>query len=113
MTKVETDTETVTLSGCVYGKNLYRIVDIMGFELDMKPEGNMLFMQNMDVPGVIGKVGSILGENKVNIGEYLLSRTSKNDIAYAVVKLDCKLDSHIIESLQNLDEIVKIHQLKL
>ena len=113
MTKVETDTETVTLSGCVYGKNLYRIVDIMGFELDMKPEGNMLFMQNKDVPGVIGKVGSILGENKVNIGEYLLSRTSKNDIAYAVVKLDCKLESHIIESLQNLDEILKIHQLKL
>ena len=113
MTKVETDTETVTLGGCVFGKNLFRIVDIMGFELDFKPEGNMLFIQNRDVPGVIGKVGSILGENKINIGEYLLSRTSKNDIAYAVVKLDCKLDSYIIDSLKNLDEIVKIQQLKL
>ena len=65
------------------------------------------------IAGPVVSAAVILGENEVYIGEYLLSRTSKNDIAYAVVKLDCKLDSQIIESLQNLDEILKIHQLKL
>ena len=40
-----------------------RIINIMGFEIDLRPNGTMLFIKNMDVPGVVGKVGSILGNN--------------------------------------------------
>ena len=99
--------------GSVFGDNHFRIVDIMGYELDVNPEGDMLFMKNKDVPGVIGRVGTILGEAGVNIGEYLLSRTSQNETAYAVVKLDSSLDKDILESLNKLDEIMNIHQLHL
>ncbi len=113
MTKIETDNEIINVGGSVFGENHIRIVDIMGFELDVRPEGDMLFMKNQDIPGVIGKVGSILGNAGINIGEYLLSRTSQNDIAYAVVKLDCKLNDNILENLNELDEVLNIHQLKL
>ena len=113
MTKIETENETINVGGSVFGDNHFRIVDIMGYELDVNPEGNMLFMKNKDVPGVIGRVGTILGEAGVNIGEYLLSRTSQNETAYAVVKLDSALDGRILESLNKLDEIIDIHQLQL
>ena len=113
VTTIETENETIGLSGSVFGENHFRIVDIMGYELDVNPEGNMLFMKNKDVPGVIGKVGTILGEAGVNIGEYLLSRTSQNKTAYAVVKLDSSLEDSILKSLTRLDEIVDIHQLYL
>ena len=113
MTRIETENETIDVGGSVFGDNHFRIVDIMGYELDVNPKGNMLFMKNKDVPGVIGRVGTILGEAGVNIGEYLLSRTSQNETAYAVIKLDSSLDKDILESLNKLDEIMNIHQLHL
>ena len=37
----------------------------MGFEIDVMPEGNMLLIENIDIPGVIGKVGKILGDSNI------------------------------------------------
>ena len=39
----------------------------MGFDVDLRPKGNMLFIKNEDVPGVVGKVGTIIGKNKTDI----------------------------------------------
>ena len=55
---------------------------------DLNPEGNMLFIKNKDVPGVIGKIGTVLGNLKINIAGYLLGRIEDKDYAYAVIKLD-------------------------
>ncbi len=113
ITHVEGDSGTIEVAGSVFGDSHSRIVDIMGFEVDVRPEGNMLFMKNKDVPGVIGKVGTLIGSAEVNIGEYLLSRTSQNETAYAVVKLDSKLNKKLLESLSSLDEIIDIRQLSI
>ena len=53
--------------------------EIMGFEVDLKPEGRMLFIKNHDIPGVIGKIGTILGEMNINISGYLLSKVEDKD----------------------------------
>ena len=55
-----------------------------------------LFIQNDDVPGVVGKVGTILGENKINIGAYLLSQHSKEKLAFAVIRLDNPIENKLI-----------------
>ena len=83
----------------------------MGYEVDFCPEGNMLFVQNKDVPGVIGSVGMLLGKEKVNIAEYILSRTAKNDYAYSVIKVDGQIDELLLEKLSKVDEIINIKQL--
>ena len=85
----------------------------MGFDIDLNPEGPMLFIKNKDVPGVIGKVGKILGDSKINIAEFLLSRTSKGDNASSIVKVDDKISDELIESLKKLDEIMSIIQLEI
>ena len=85
---VTTKNGTIEVAGSVFGDQHPRIVSIMGYEVDVRPEGNMLFIQNKDVPGVIGKVGMVLGKNAVNIAEYILSRTANNDSAYSIIKFD-------------------------
>ncbi len=105
--------EEYTISGAVFGKNHLRLVEIMGFEIDVMPEGNMLLIENVDVPGVIGKVGKILGDSEINIAEFLLSRTSKGDNAFSIVKVDDKISNELIESLKKLNEIMNIIQLEI
>ena len=83
----------------------------MGYKVDVRPEGRMLFLKNKDVPGVIGRVGMLLGKNKVNIAEYLLSRNVSSDIAYSVIKIDGEIDGPIIQSLESIDEVLDVKQL--
>ena len=64
----------------------------MGFEIDVMPEGNMLLIENIDVPGVIGKVGTLLGNNNINIVAYLLSKEKSKNLAFTMVFLRCSLN---------------------
>ena len=67
--------------------------------MDINPVGNLLFVKNEDIPGVIGKVGSLLGKNNINIGAYILSSASEMDEAFAVIRLDTKASSSNVEAL--------------
>ena len=111
MTHVTTQSGTTEVAGSVFGDNHARLVDIKGYEVDVRPEGVMVLIQNKDVPGVIGRVGMILGDAGVNIAEYLLSRTSDSDTAFAVVKIDEKLSDSVLKTLNEMDEILTIKQL--
>jgi len=108
---VITENGTIKVAGSVFGDQHPRIVDIMGYEVDVRPEGNMVFVQNKDVPGVIGKVGMVLGEGNVNIAEYLLSRTDNSDSAYSIIKVDGQINEKLLQTLSNIDEILDIKQL--
>ena len=110
---VNSEDKEYTISGSVFGKGHLRLVEMMGFEIDVMPEGNMLLIENIDVPGVIGKVGKILGDSKINIAEFLLSRTNKGDNAFSIVKVDDRISQSLMESLQELDEIMNIIQLEI
>ena len=85
----------------------------MGFEVDLKPKGRMLFVKNKDVPGVIGKVGTILGLEKVNISGYLLSKVEEKNFAYSIIKMDNEISNKTISNLLEIDELIEIRQLNL
>ena len=67
----------IIFEGSVFNDDLPRLVNLMGYKMEVNLKGTLLFIQNEDVPGVVGKVGTILGKNKINIGAYLLSQHSK------------------------------------
>ena len=90
-----------------------RIVNIMGFNIDLNPEGNMLFIINKDTPGVVGKIGSLLGEHNINIASYQLGRVNNNTDAYGVIKLDAIITNDTLSNLEKLDEIVKVWQVNV
>ena len=111
--KIITSNNEYLISGSVFSENHPRIVSIMGYNVDVFPDGVMLFMKNNDVPGVIGKIGTLLGNNDINIASYILSREAQNKSAYSIIKVDEKLDDKIIKQISLLDEIKTINQIEL
>ncbi|MBI5767095.1 MAG: phosphoglycerate dehydrogenase [Verrucomicrobia bacterium] len=76
-------------SGTLIGKgNQPRIVEINGREVEVVADGKLLVLENQDVPGMVGQVGTILGNDKVNIADMSLSRLTPGGTAYMVVRVD-------------------------
>ncbi len=100
-------------SGRVYADGEGRITQIGDFSIEAVPKGFMLFTKNKDVPGVIGKLGTLLGECGINISRFYLGRNEKGGEALAVIELDSKLDSSVLEDLRNVDSVITVKQVKL
>jgi len=105
--------EKFSVSGSVFGDNFIRITEIMGFEVDLKPEGRMLFIKNKDVPGVIGEIGTILGEKNINISGYLLSKMQDKDFAYSIIRVDNRISEDVLSVLLQIENLIDIKQLNL
>ena len=99
------------LDGSVFDGNQLRLVNILGYDMDINPIGNLLFVKNEDVPGVIGKVGTLLGGHKINIGAYILSNATEMDEAFAVIRLDTEIPSSVIQLLIEIPEILSVQQI--
>ncbi len=81
--------EVFSAQGTLTGKgNQPRIVGINGREVEVAAEGKLLVLENLDQPGMVGQVGSILGKDKVNIADMSLSRLTPGSTAYMVVRVD-------------------------
>jgi len=103
--------KTISVSGTVFAKDTIRIVDFFGYALDFEPTKHVIALQNKDVPGIIGKVGSLLGENNINIGAMQWSRSKKGDKAVSFVSVDSEINDEILEKLRGLDGIMKASRL--
>ncbi|MBT3216089.1 MAG: phosphoglycerate dehydrogenase [Candidatus Marinimicrobia bacterium] len=110
-TKLISTGEKNCIDGSVFDGGRLRLVNILGNEMDVTPRGTMIFATNKDVPGVIGKVGTMLGESGVNIGAYLLGRKKTDGEAFAVIRVDSKLPKDVMSKLEGIPEIVSIRQL--
>tara|TARA_X000001036_G_scaffold433051_1_gene469989 strand:- start:4862 stop:6439 length:1578 start_codon:yes stop_codon:yes gene_type:complete len=103
----------VTLEGSVFDDNLPRLVSILGYKIEVNINGVLLFIQNDDVPGVIGKVGTLLGENNINIVAYLLSKEKSKNLAFSVIRLDEFVNTTIIKKLNSIKELKYVQQIKV
>jgi D-3-phosphoglycerate dehydrogenase len=80
---------TFSAAGTLIGKQSQpRIVDINGRDVEVAAEGKLLVLENVDQPGMVGSVGTILGKDGVNIAELSLSRLTPGGTAYMVVRVD-------------------------
>ena len=102
---VVTAKKTYQLDGSIFNDSKPRLVNVLGRDMEVTPKGFMLFLENNDVPGVIGKVGTLLGDMNINIAAYLLNRRDQNGKAFAVIRLDNKVGEEDMLQLRNLDEI--------
>ena len=109
-TRVSGISNPTRLAGSSFGQNEPRLINILGFDIDVKPYGYMLFAKNKDVPGVIGKVGTALGDFNVNIGGFILSRAEKGQ-AFSVVRVDNMISDENLSELRKIPEIISLKQL--
>ncbi|MCP9496569.1 MAG: phosphoglycerate dehydrogenase [Pyrinomonadaceae bacterium MAG19_C2-C3] len=105
---------THTVAGTLFGhgEDNARIVEIDGFRLEAVPRGSMLVARNRDVPGVIGRIGTLLGNARVNISSFYLGRQAQGGEAIAVIELDAELDDATLEELRALDEVLSARRIK-
>lgn len=85
--------------GTIFGRGDARIVSVDGRALEFRPRGVALYVENDDVPGVVGLVGTILGRAGINIGELALSRREGEEGAVAVLSVDTPPPADTIAAL--------------
>ncbi len=110
---VFTKKSTINVGGSVFFGNEFRILKFMNHDINFIPEGRILLKRNEDTPGVVGKVGTILGSFGVNIAEYILSRPFKNESPISIIKVDNKLNEKCLEKLNEIDELIEVKQFKI
>ncbi|HRS82939.1 MAG TPA: phosphoglycerate dehydrogenase [Smithellaceae bacterium] len=110
---VRTSKETSRTSGAVFGKNDPRIVRINEFSVEIAPEGYLLAVSNKDLPGVIGNLGTTLGNHNVNIARLHLSRDVQSKKALVVLNTDSPVGPDILDKLRKLPHVVSITPIKM
>jgi len=106
---VTTSEVTRTVRGSVFGETLLRIMEIDGFHSEMTPQGTVLVIFNDDKPGVIGRVGTVLGNHGINIGTMGVGQKLELQKAVLAVSLDKEPDAATIDELKKLDFVNEIY----
>ncbi len=103
-----TDNSTVHLAGSVVGQNIFHLIEYGAFKLSAELGGQMLFIENDNVPGIIGKVGSILGEVNININHMSSGRDGDAREALNVFNVDGHLQSDLHVKLEDVSGINRV-----
>jgi len=93
-----------------------RLLEFDGIDIEAPLEGNLLVCRNLDVPGVIGKIGTILGEQGVNIANFALGRERtglKPVKALAVVQVDAPVSSRTLDALKTIEALLEAKPVQL
>ena len=101
------------VTGALFGPDDARIVNLNSYRLEAVPAGNLLVISNEDVPGMIGHVGTFLGNQGVNIAQLYLSRNRKGGVALSIYQLDHELEAIALESLAADANIRSVKQISL
>jgi D-3-phosphoglycerate dehydrogenase len=98
--RIEGEEGENVVSGTLIGpRHQPRLVEAMGFDMDIVPEKHMLFIRNEDVPGMIGKLGTVLGEHGINIGNMAVGRGTPGSRAAMAVTVDEPIPEEVLEAL--------------
>jgi D-3-phosphoglycerate dehydrogenase len=99
---VESESWRRNVAGTLFADQRPRVVEIKGIKIDAELGPNMLYVTNEDKPGFIGRLGTLLGDHKVNIATFALGRSAPGQDAIALVEIDGALPNHLIDAVQAL-----------
>ena len=110
---VTTDSERLTIAGTLITSDRARIVEVDGLAIEASPHGHLLFFRNRDVPGVVGRIGSILGRAGVNIAGIHLGRSAPGESAVSIVNVDTRVQAAVLGEIGALPEILRVRAIEL
>ncbi len=111
---VDADKNLSSVEGTLIGlKQSPRIVRINRREVETSMDGNLLILEHVDMPGIIGMVGSVLGRDKVNIASMSLSRNTLGGLALTVLQLDSLPGKKTLDEITSPEAIKKTHLVEL
>ncbi len=111
--KVEAGSRTHSVAGMLFHKQEPRIVEIDQFQVEVVSEGQMMLIDNVDRPGVIGIVGQILGSHNVNIARMQCARCERGGSALLIIGLDAPLAPEVLDILKKEQDILSVRMVDL
>ncbi|MEU6642414.1 phosphoglycerate dehydrogenase [Saccharomonospora sp. NPDC046836] len=97
---VHADGSVHTVSGAVTGKGeVEKLIEVNGRHFDIRAEGNMLLLEYPDRPGIMGRVGTLLGEAGINIEAAQISQTTDRSDAVMLLRVDRPVDAHLLDPI--------------
>ncbi|MEO5509863.1 MAG: phosphoglycerate dehydrogenase [Longimicrobiales bacterium] len=111
--RLRAESGEVRVAGAVVAGRHARIVRINRFRVVVRAEGSLIVLRNRDVPGVIGRVGTLLGKSGINIAEYHQARLNAGGDALAAISVDGVMNDAVLAELRALPEVVDARQTSL
>ncbi|HEX8482051.1 MAG TPA: phosphoglycerate dehydrogenase [Allosphingosinicella sp.] len=100
------------VAGTLFANSTPRLVEIFGIRVEAELEGEMIYIVNEDTPGFIGRLGTLLGEEGVNIGTFSLGRREAGGEAVALVSVDGHIGPELVQRLQALPGVKTVKPLR-
>lgn len=110
---VKSDKEEMLLWGTVHSNNRGKIVNFNDYHFEVDPNGILVVIANEDKPGVIGKVGTIMGDNRINIASMKVSRKKQTNKALIILNVDSELPESVVKQLVSVSDIQKVKLIRL
>jgi D-3-phosphoglycerate dehydrogenase len=97
-----------SVAGTLFGADQPRLVEIFGIGIEAELSGDMLYIVNEDAPGFIGRIGTLLGANQINIGTFHLGRREAGGEAVLLLSLDNPVPQAVLEEAKKLPGVKTI-----
>lgn len=101
------------VAGTIFGKSHPRLVRFNNIFTEVNPNGKLLIIQNQDKPGIVGKIGSLLGDHQVNISNLQLGLDEKTKTATAFYAVQGKTNDELLTKIKSMDGIVAVNLVEL
>ncbi len=106
--KISSQKGGMSVAGAIFGKREPRIVEIDQIGVEAIPKGNLLILRNYDKPGLVGSIGTTLGENGINIGQLQFGRDKPGGHSITVINVDSSPDEVILKKLADLPNVINV-----
>ncbi len=110
--RVTTTDMTNSVAGTIFGKHSLRIVKINTFRLEMIPSGHLALIHNIDKPGSIGQIGTVLGKHDINIGKMQVGQEEEGDRNIIFLSTDTPIPPDVQEELRQLSLVQTVTPLE-
>jgi len=111
--KLITTEMTNIVAGTIFGKNDPRIVKINNFRLEMIPKGHLALIHNVDKPGAIGSIGTVLGANELNIEIMQVGQEEDGERNIIFLRTDTSITEPVLKKLEALPMVKTVIPLEL
>jgi D-3-phosphoglycerate dehydrogenase / 2-oxoglutarate reductase len=103
--QLRSETATEWVEGAVLRRGSLRLTSIDGIPIETELGKTLLFIRNLDTPGVIGHVGTILGDNRINIASFVLGRAEDRPNAIGVVNTDSVISEEVLKQIRGIPAV--------
>jgi D-3-phosphoglycerate dehydrogenase len=111
--KVDSETGSRVVAGTVFEGPAPRVVQIDAFDIDLRPSKHMLVIAYPDVPGMVGRFGTILGDRAINIARMEVGRSGRGKQALIMLTVDEPVPAEAIEEIRSKVQVQEIHSITL